>query len=355
MLTMLNNPQDSKNTVYNLPYHVPLVDPNTGQLSSTWQRVFAQQIQPSLNRSTTSGPTTVNQTTEVTNNIYATTGGGGGIGGNTGGTGTELSIAPNTLLGRGVNSGFGPAEQITLGRRLWYNDNILNAGGIKTNINDTDYAITTDKDVVICYTALTINRTLQLPPATTSGQRIQIVDESGQCNGNKQIVIVPNTGDTINSDTIANLAFPFATGELQSNGSGKWVITNTLALNMSAGASVLPTATDNGNGTVTLTDGYYNLYSNADGTGRVRVYHIAGGTFTPTNNGISYVVADYNNGTPVVRVISDVTLINETTIVPLISFYREGNMIKYIKWDYLGLALTNKIHQSIVEPYRFIS
>lgn len=119
------------------------------------------------------------------------------------------------------------------------------------------------------------------------------------------------------------------------------------------GACVVPSFTDNGDGSVTIGSGDYCLSSNANGSGLINTYTIAGNTFTLTNLAMNYIVANYNSGTPVLQNISDVTLINETTIVPVYSVFRNGTVLHRQDWDALGLALANKIHQSIVKTQRY--
>lgn len=123
--------------------------------------------------------------------------------------------------------------------------------------------------------------------------------------------------------------------------------------NYSNGANQIPSIVDNGNGTVTLGAGQYNLSSNASGAGLINLYTITGGTFNLVNDAQNYIVANYNNGTPIVEVINNVELINETTIIPIYSVYRNGNFLHITNWDALGLALSNKIHQSIVKTQRY--
>ncbi|MGE5052056.1 MAG: FISUMP domain-containing protein [Bacillota bacterium] len=118
------------------------------------------------------------------------------------------------------------------------------------------------------------------------------------------------------------------------------------------GACQIPTITDNGNGSVTIGTGDYHLATEVTGH-ETKVYTLSGGTFTLTNDAQNYIVADYNSGSPLVKLISDVTLINETTIVPVYSIYRNGNFLHTQNWDALGLALANKVHQSIVKTQRY--
>lgn len=121
---------------------------------------------------------------------------------------------------------------------------------------------------------------------------------------------------------------------------------------LSNGACIVPTITDNGNGSITVGQGEYHLSSNENGKG-THNYIIAGGTFTLTDNVSNYLVADYNGGTPIIKVITDVTLINETTIVPVYTAFRNGNYLHFQNWDALGVALANKVHQSIVKTQRY--
>lgn len=129
------------------------------------------------------------------------------------------------------------------------------------------------------------------------------------------------------------------------------VLANT---NRFSGVTILPSITDNGNGSVTIGNGgYYNLSQNIDGSGYLLNYNILGNTYTLTNGVVNYIVANYNNGTPILQVITDVSLINETTIIPIFTIFRNDNYLHYQNWDNLGLSLANKVHQSIVKTQRY--
>jgi len=123
-------------------------------------------------------------------------------------------------------------------------------------------------------------------------------------------------------------------------------------LPLSNGGCQISTLTDNGNGTVTLGTGDYHLSANVSGKGSHN-YTLSGGTFTLTDGSQNYIVADYNSGSPYIHVITDVTLINETTIVPIYTIFRNGTYLHTQNWDALGIALSNKIHQSIVKTQRY--
>lgn len=122
---------------------------------------------------------------------------------------------------------------------------------------------------------------------------------------------------------------------------------------LSNGSCQIPTFTDNGDGSVTIGSGEYCLSSTADGSGLILPHTVAGNTFTLTDLAVNYIVANYNGGTPVLQNISDVTLINEITIVPVYTVFRNGVTLHRQNWDSLGEALANKIHQSIVKTQRY--
>ena len=94
-------------------------------------------------------------------------------------------------------------------------------------------------------------------------------------------------------------------------------------LPLSNGGCQISTLVDNGNGTVTLSSGDYHLSANVSGKGSHN-YTLTGGTFTMTDQSQNYIVADYNSGSPLIKVITDVTLINETTVVPIYSILSQS-------------------------------
>lgn len=131
-------------------------------------------------------------------------------------------------------------------------------------------------------------------------------------------------------------------------------ISDLPTLSFSAGCIQQPTYTDNLDGTCTIgSDGVYALFDNTEGDGIPNRYLIVGGVYTPDVGVRSYLVADYNSGSPEIKVITDVDLINETTVIPVITFYSHATELTRLEWDTLGLALPNKIHQSIVKTERF--
>lgn len=137
-------------------------------------------------------------------------------------------------------------------------------------------------------------------------------------------------------------------------GTNEWNADHTLAdPYLSNGAVVEPTYTDNGNGTFTVGSGDYTLSDNVAGVGLPNKYVIAGGLFSPGDSVTSYLVADYNGGAPVLSLVTNVNVITETNVIPVRTLFRQGNELTTLSWDKLGVALSNKIHQSIVKTERF--
>jgi len=128
-----------------------------------------------------------------------------------------------------------------------------------------------------------------------------------------------------------------------------------LDLNIGLGTGALAEMeyTNNGDGTITVQNNTFMMYDNVSGIGYPKPYLISGGTFSFTDNVYNYIVADYNSGTPTMYVITDVTLINETTIIPVFSVLRRGTILCLTNWDTLGNAKLDKLHQSIVKTQRY--
>lgn len=131
----------------------------------------------------------------------------------------------------------------------------------------------------------------------------------------------------------------------------------------------LPSITDNGNGTITIESQLLSVLLGPDTNASVapQLYFIdtqavMGAVTTLTDGTFNYIVANFNGADPIIEVITDVTLIDEATIVPIYSIYRNGNYLHTQPWGQtsiqgnwggLGGTLANKIHQSIVKTQRY--
>jgi hypothetical protein len=127
-----------------------------------------------------------------------------------------------------------------------------------------------------------------------------------------------------------------------------------------AGAVTKPTYIDNDNGTLTLNSSEYSLYTNATFGGLTQRFIIEEATTTLTpgvlylmDNTINYIVVNYNGGDPRYEVIQNVELITESDILPHLTVFRSGNILRLLSWDAMGSGLANKLHQRIVKTRRF--
>ena len=218
---------------------------------------------------------------------------------------------------------------------------------------DTDHTITGANGRMVMYSGLTAPRTLYLPPSTTTMQTIMIMDEDGSCNLTNYINIVCDGTDKIEGNATRLINYPYGTITIESSGSGDWVVTTNPAPSLSAGMQIAPTYTDNGDGSITFTSGLYCFFTNTNGIGKIKRFNIAGQTLTMVDNTNQFIVADYNSGSPIIYSTTDVTAINETTVIPVYTIYRHGTVLHILEWDELGDALGNKTHQSIVKTQRF--
>lgn len=122
---------------------------------------------------------------------------------------------------------------------------------------------------------------------------------------------------------------------------------------LSAGVYVMPSVTDNGDGTVTLGDGEYVFYSSADGTAPLVHFTIPSDTYAFTDNVANYILADYNSGSPTISVATSTSTINNTTIIPVVTVFRTGTHLDLLEWDEPGKALANKLMRRLVRTERF--
>lgn len=96
------------------------------------------------------------------------------------------------------------------------------------------------------------------------------------------------------------------------------------------------------------------LFDNATFTGHPEVYSIPEVTHDPVDGDGSYIVVDYNGGGPgipaqVCLPFAGLSLINESSIIPVYTIYRQGTIVGVLSWDAMGRGLTNKIHARLVK------
>ena len=121
----------------------------------------------------------------------------------------------------------------------------------------------------------------------------------------------------------------------------------------SGGAVQDPTFVDNGAGNITVNACSVNLWDNDSFEGYPKQYDFTATSINLTDGIINYIVADYNNGSPIIKNTTNVELINESNVLPVLTIYRSGLILHSLNWDELGLGLSNKIHQRLVKTQRF--
>lgn len=126
-----------------------------------------------------------------------------------------------------------------------------------------------------------------------------------------------------------------------------------LRQNLSAGLVTIPTYLDNGDGTVTIGNATCRLYSTSDHTGNINYYSVNGDTFTLTDLNTNYIVIDYNGGNPIMKNILDVSLINESDVIPIYTLSRIGTDICRISWNTIANGLANKLHSKDMKLNKF--
>lgn len=121
---------------------------------------------------------------------------------------------------------------------------------------------------------------------------------------------------------------------------------------LSAGCYTKPDLINNGNNTVTLSDGTYVFYPTPTKKGALKQFLIPSSTYTLTNWTTNYIIGDYNGGTPIIRVTTDVNIINQATIIPIFTIPMT-NILHTMHWDELANWLPNKILERFVKTDRF--
>lgn len=120
------------------------------------------------------------------------------------------------------------------------------------------------------------------------------------------------------------------------------------------GCEMTHTFTDNGNGTINVPSCDCYLFDNTTFQGTPEKYTLPALTNQALTDGVqNYIVGDYNGGNPIMKVITDVSLITESSVIPILSIFRNGNFLHTQNWDALGVGLANKVHQSIVKTQRY--
>lgn len=89
-------------------------------------------------------------------------------------------------------------------------------------VADAAYTVTGTGSRIVAYTSLTAARVVTLPAATTPGQKITLLDESGSCNPTKTLALQRAGSDTIEGATTVVLNSSNMGITVVSSGGGKW-------------------------------------------------------------------------------------------------------------------------------------
>jgi hypothetical protein len=128
-----------------------------------------------------------------------------------------------------------------------------------------------------------------------------------------------------------------------------------------SGLTLIPTITNNNDGTITVSTSSANLFANAEGIGGVRSYPIAQSTLTlytssaEEPNATNYLSIDFNGGLPQYT-LTQSDLSNNTSIIRVATINARQDGISDYDVDYLqsdtdGLALANKIQNKDINLY----
>lgn len=116
-----------------------------------------------------------------------------------------------------------------------------------------------------------------------------------------------------------------------------------------------PSFTDNGDGTIDVDEFEIAIYNNSTFTGARYRRTISASSGVELPHGTSYIVARWPAlGSPYLDVITDVSEINESNVLPVFAFYLfEDNTLQCLHWGCMGSGLVNKLHQRLVKTERF--
>lgn len=164
------------------------------------------------------------------------------------------------------------------------------------------------------------------------------------------------TGDTPTESDFVNLIDSTyndndgdGTQFLSNDGNYKTIDTTTY---VDAGVLVKPTFTDNANGSITLGTGTYILYNSIIDFPPSK-YVVEGNTFVLVDQTVNYITVNYNDGNPVLESSTSRTNINQLTVVPLYTIFRNGINLVYLDWDHQTVGLANKLSDRLVRTRRY--
>lgn len=124
----------------------------------------------------------------------------------------------------------------------------------------------------------------------------------------------------------------------------------------SVGAYNTGLVSDNGDGTINITSGIVYLYESPVFVGHISRNEIpARSNVALTQDVVTYLVADWNNGTPLFRVTPVASEINGSSVVLIASMFRESSSseIHFIDTDF-ARATSTRINDRLINQQRFV-
>lgn len=129
--------------------------------------------------------------------------------------------------------------------------------------------------------------------------------------------------------------------------------------NRYAGFKSVPIIVDNGDGSVNFSSSVVVLYNNSNYSGYPIMFDLVSGrTGVAGVNAIpdgviSYLVAEYNGGSPIIQLITNPDLIHDSDVVPVLSISRSGNELYLLEWGNSGNGMPEKLSDRLVRTERY--
>lgn len=95
------------------------------------------------------------------------------------------------------------------------------------------------------------------------------------------------------------------------------------------------------------------FYTTPNFEGPVVIEIVAGTTLTCVDNAVNYVYASYNGGAPFFGVTTDVSIITESSVVPINTITAANGFLHFAHWDNVANGLPNKLHRRFVKTQRY--
>jgi len=116
-----------------------------------------------------------------------------------------------------------------------------------------------------------------------------------------------------------------------------------------------PTHADNVDGSISISSCVCILKTTDDFVGQMIRYDIAPNTsLALTDNSVNYVVVDWNSGSPIYRATTTLDEINFSSVIPVLTIYRQGTALHDLTWGSIGDGLASKLLNRCIKQNRFV-